>query len=336
MFHVSSQPQTLLASGPINAADFAAYKNSQMALIKSRRTFNSVLNEPEVKVLEIIRTADPDEFTWLDKHVVVDSKTGSEFIRVTIEGDNGVELHTFLAALVKAFMKATAERDNGARNLRLTDLKEKNREIKAELQKSDKTKNEYRRLLGGIDGAYHFWNEQFRQTKYMKELADFDLLKSEYEAIVSDLAAAKSNLEAVRTSPFRTAVMSVTGSLWAVTLPQGGVSPPIRISAGAIEEVMRRDSRLQSYEGAVEEAAKILDSTEQAFQPGANSPPLVKTRDDLKAAEDLRDKYRRELRERIEVQLKESAALDVEGHFGKVQAEHDRINVRMEKGTVRR
>src|SRR5262245_2029982 len=82
VFHVSSQPQTLLATGSNTPSDFAAYKNSQMALIKSRRTFNSALNDKELAIrgLGLIQNADPDEFTWLDKNVIVDSKTGSELI----------------------------------------------------------------------------------------------------------------------------------------------------------------------------------------------------------------------------------------------------------------
>ena len=149
VFHVSSQPQTLLAAGPSTAADFASYKNSQMALIKSRRTFNSVLNEPEVKVLEIIRTAEPDEFTWLDKHVMVDSKTGSEFIRVTIEGDNGPELLILIKAIEQVYKEITFARDNDARIRRHKELEQSIQNLENELIAKQKSITGIAELIGG-------------------------------------------------------------------------------------------------------------------------------------------------------------------------------------------
>ena len=122
VFHISSQSRAILAPTAESQVDFASYKQSQVALLKSRRTLNSALNDPGVTSLDMVRGASPHELTWLDKALVIDPKSGAEFMRVTIEGDDEQELLALLTAVARAYQKASHERDNGARIWRQDEL----------------------------------------------------------------------------------------------------------------------------------------------------------------------------------------------------------------------
>src|SRR6185503_2694171 len=105
VFQVASRtPSILERTSPEGDASFVSYKQSQAALVKRRLTLSAALNQPGMKNLSVFKGIDTDELSWLDQKLKIDTKTGSEFMRVSLEGDNGDELQKLMEAISKAYL----------------------------------------------------------------------------------------------------------------------------------------------------------------------------------------------------------------------------------------
>jgi len=331
VFQVSSQSQSLIP-GADSRGDFAAYKQTQMALIKSRRTLNAALKTPGVNNLAIVQNAEPDPLTWLDKQLTIDARTGSEHIRVTLEGDDEQGLLTLLGAIEKAYQAAAYDRENGLRISRQKDLEKSLSEAEAELKRYHDRIEEIATTIGGKDRTAFSPGDKLRQDAFLKAAEERAAAVEEFELIEANLAAAKSNLDAMRNAPRRAAMMAVGGTAWAVALPQGGVSP----SEGAallamIDEALRQDQQLHELDEAIESARRSVSKIEDVLLPGATNPALVKAREELKSAEQHRDKYKLEMQARLVTHLKEKTIQSQEQALAKIQADYDRSKRRKDR-----
>ncbi|HEV3437697.1 MAG TPA: hypothetical protein VG122_10080 [Gemmata sp.] len=325
VFHISSQPQLLLSSQLENRDDFTMYKQSQMALIKSRRVLNAALKEPEIRDLNMVRTAQPDRLTWQDNALTVETDSNRfEFMRATIIGEDAEELLALLNAVVKAYLAVANERDNSVRNRRQEELEKSYIKVKEELRKLQNMIDEIARALGSRDGATLAFLDAFHRDSLRDAVRDHASLREE-------LDLAESNLSAVKNALKRPAIMAVVGAVVAATLPQGGQLTPQVIPPATIEEELRRDTVLQEFELAVGRARKALKDIEAVLPPESNSPQILNVRATLKAAEGKRDKYYNEARAKVEALLKEKLSQNEEARVALMQAECDRLKARVDR-----
>ncbi len=325
VFHISSQPQMLLSSSPENRGDFTTYKQLQMAILKSRGTLNAALKEPEIGNLNMVRTAQPDALTWLDTALTVDANSNRvEFMRATIVGENAEELLTLLNAVVKAYLAAANERDNGVRNRRANELVNRYTEVRMELTKFQSAIDEIARALGSKDGAMLAVLDTFHKDSLRDAVREHALLREELNRSESNLSVKKNTLK-------RPAIMAVVGAVGAVILPQGGVLTPRVIPPAVFEEEIRRDPVLQELDVAVSRARKALKDIEAVLPPESNSPQLLNARATLKSAEEKRDKYYNEARAKVEALLKEKLSQNEEARVALMQAECDRLKARLDR-----
>src|SRR5262249_8943331 len=87
-FQVSSQPQSLIAPVADSKSDFMVYRQAQGALVKSRTVLNAALNQPGMSENPLL-AREVDKLAWLDTHVKVDFRSSPEFMRLSLEGDDG-------------------------------------------------------------------------------------------------------------------------------------------------------------------------------------------------------------------------------------------------------
>jgi len=327
VFQVSSQSPSLLTTPGEGRSDFASYKQSQMALIKSRRTFNAALNVEGVSGLEIIQTADPDPMTWLDKHVTVESKTGSEHIRVTIEGDNDRELKTLLEAVTAEYTKLRDSRENGSRAARQVELSKQVGALKEDLKDRQKQIDSIAEVIGGRGASNQALSEKLRMDAFTKAVEDRAAIDFEMQTAVADLAAAKANVESMRQAAF----LAVTGTPWSAFQPQLGTWRTER----AVEEALRQDRRLQELESQVVDAQEILKKTVESYAAGASNERIDKAKAGLKMAQEARDEYREEAESRIVASLRMRAGEVAEAVLAKTQADHDRVKARYARAAAR-
>jgi capsular exopolysaccharide synthesis family protein len=283
--------------------DFASYKQSQAALVKQRVTLSSALKPPAVSGLEVVRKAEPDALTWLDHNLKVDARPGSEFMRVTIEGDNGEELRTLLDAVGKAYLAAVDERDNGARRRRMTRLEDTHRTYRTELDAYQKRVETIAKVLGSKDGP---------------TLAVMDtVLQDDLRQAAREHASAR---EQVQLAELEVPAAPRPGAVVAL--------PPL--PEGLIDEELRRDAGLQRLEADVAQAKQVLTDTEALFEQGKAAPQLTKAKEAVKAAEEKRDRYRTDRRPQIEAAVREAVKKADEDRQGDARRAVDRLKNRAE------
>jgi len=140
VFHIERTPRTLLPTrGETGPDEFDAYRQAQVALVRSRRVLNSAINEPEAKNTNLIRTAEPDPLTWLESSLRVSSSQLSSSMLVEMDGDDPAEVLVVLNALSKAYLAISLERDNSAQSNRLSELERAYSKCQANLEQKQAT-----------------------------------------------------------------------------------------------------------------------------------------------------------------------------------------------------
>ncbi len=321
IFHISAQAPVLLNSTIESRVEFGSYRQSQVALVKRRLTLSSVLKQPAVQNLDVVRKQ-TDTLVWLDGALQVESRTNSEFMRVSIEGNNPDELRTILEAVSKAYLADVDESDNGMRRRRLAKLEEANRAYRTELERFHKRIDTVALALGSKDGP---------------TLAIMDsLLKDELRAAVRELSATRDHLQwaeldlAGENPPGAGAAdekgrleVTLPGNLGKVRLAGAAVA----VSPAQIEDEVRGTAGFRELEAEAIRAQQALTGTKALFRVGERPPAVVKAEEDVKAAEQKRDKYREELRPQIEAALRKRNELREQARL---------LSLRAAAGTIKR
>jgi len=121
VFHVASQPPTVLGPTAEARVDFNTYRQTQSALVKKRQVLTAAVRDPAVAALPIVRSQS-DPVAWLEQSLLVDFRSGPEVMRVTLEGNDPDQLRTILAAVSRCYLEEVDEQENGQRRRRLEKL----------------------------------------------------------------------------------------------------------------------------------------------------------------------------------------------------------------------
>src|SRR5205085_5862988 len=89
-------------------AEFAQFRGTQAALLRSRLVLDAALRNKDVSGLAVIREpANP--VGWLEKQLRIDFPEQGEVIRVGMDGSRPEQLASVVNAVVDAYMKAIPE-----------------------------------------------------------------------------------------------------------------------------------------------------------------------------------------------------------------------------------
>jgi polysaccharide biosynthesis transport protein len=299
VFRIPFQAPALLPTAE-SRGDSTVYRQSEVTLVKRRLNLNGVLNQPAVRSLELVRKQS-DAMSWLDNALKVEAKINTEFIRVTIEGENGEDLKTILEALGKTYLADADDRDKGARRRRLATLEETDRVYRTELERFQSRIDKIALSLGSKDGP---------------TLAIIDsLLKDDLRSAVHELSAARDQLLWAELDLAGAAPADAAGEkgVAEVTLPWGFGKArlpggAIAVSPVQIEEELRQDAGFKELEAKLVHAREALAETKaryKEFKEGEKPIAVVNAEAALKAAEEKRDKLRDELRPRLEAAVRD-------------------------------
>ncbi len=282
VFHVALREPSVLGSGD-GGTPFASYRQAQSSLVRSRATLNSALKQPGVGDLTVVVRAEPDSLTWLDRKLVVDAKTsGSEFMRVTIEGDDGDELKVLLQAVATSYLAGVDERDNGERKRKLAKLEATQQGYRTTVEQSQKRIDDIALILGATDGVTLAILDANRNDDLRRASHDLSVARDAYALAGRELAA------------------------WdAANTPKlGDAPPPVTVPETVIERELQQDRTLAELEAALTQATTALVRAEKDLDEGA--PALTRAREKVEDAKAKRDKYRIAQRATIEARLRET------------------------------
>jgi len=212
VFQIGSKPSSLLhPSAPADPAEVESFRQSQTALVRSRRTLNTALNSPGIRDSDLIRTARPNALSWLEENLRVTLHPSSRFMMVELDGENDKEVLELLNAVGKAYLAAAEERTNGSRIHRQDDLEHLIAECRNELKRNNERLEEMTRLLGVTLKPATLTFDQFTAKDYEK-------VTDELRRVRLDRAVYLANRPAARPAGAESGAIAVAGG--ASALPQ--------------------------------------------------------------------------------------------------------------------
>ncbi len=115
-FQVSSTPFSVAGSDPTKGkTDFAIYLKTTAGSIKQQRVYIAALRDPAVNDCPTIQ-AEKDPFKFFDEKLVVETKEGSEFIRLSLQGENPADVIKIVEAISLAYTTVVLGEEKRVKN----------------------------------------------------------------------------------------------------------------------------------------------------------------------------------------------------------------------------
>jgi capsular exopolysaccharide synthesis family protein len=278
---LESVPPSILNRNVDNRADFATYRQTQAALIKSRLVLDSALNDPKVqdKQLEVVNNQiDPVE--WLEKEIKVDYPSGQEILRISMSGNNPEELKLLVDSVTRAYFLKIVDDERIKRQKQLDQVQQ----ILTRYEESLRQKRARFRMLaetaGSSDAKTLVLKQQFAQDQLNANQKELLQLRSELRKLRIELAVQQAK-DAAR--------------------------PDLNVPDSALDAYIRADPALVRQLDAREELQKLVKATLAVKTNGENDPMVQKYRKDLKAAEAELEATRKQVRPLVAEALRQKA-----------------------------
>ncbi len=151
VYLVDSQQQHVLNPNTWSSRDAANFRNYQVNLLLGRTVLNVAMSEPGIASLPMFeQDRSIDGVQYLQTNLRVDWSTGSEHMRVTLEGNDPQEILMVLNAVDKAFEKEVVFNEHRRRHDRMEQLR--NLQL-SYMEKVKTTKANIRSILTTINSA---------------------------------------------------------------------------------------------------------------------------------------------------------------------------------------
>jgi len=148
--HVASVPPTFMYKTREASTDYAMFRQTQLALLRSQQVLDSALGSPEVAELKALSTmADPSD--WLREQLSISFASGSEVLEISLSGDDPKMVAVLVNAVMAAYMDEVVNADHIERNRRLEKLKEIWKNYDSDLKQKREKLREIAAAIGSDD-----------------------------------------------------------------------------------------------------------------------------------------------------------------------------------------
>jgi succinoglycan biosynthesis transport protein ExoP len=134
LIHVASIQPRILGNTSESYGEFANYKQTQIATLRSRKVLNAALRDPKVKDLSVIKN-EVEPVVWLEKQINADFSMAPEIMRLSISGSQPDHLQALVDAVRDAYLAEVGARDSRWRLDRLDLLKDVHQKYLVKLKK---------------------------------------------------------------------------------------------------------------------------------------------------------------------------------------------------------
>ena len=284
-------------------SDFGTYRQTQLALIKSRLVLGATLRDPQVAALGTVREKQ-DPLRWLETQVKVDYSGGPEILRISMKGNDPEELTTLVNSLVNAYLDEIVNKEDEKRRTRLRQLQTLHKEYEDRLTVNRQSLLRLARAAGSNDAHV---------LAIKQELALKRLHKAQEELLQDQSQITRQEVEL------------------AALIAKEKSTEPIAVAESQIEEALNRDPtitfRLEEIRQLELILAEILNVTvRKAADPSYEryASLLARSREELqKRREQLRDIVTEQLRRKSRTEIR-SNIVRLQEQLG-VQNDHHRV-----------
>jgi polysaccharide biosynthesis transport protein len=281
LYVASDQPRVLFQTHE-NRSDATSFRQTQVALLKSRLVLNAALRQDKVRELSLVQQQ-ADAIAWLEKELRVVSGASPEILTVWMNGDQPGELKTLVDAVIASYLQEIVNKDQIKRQARLDQLKEIAAKYEENLARKRRTMRKLAEEVGTGD----------KQAIALKQLFSAE----QYHAAQKELMQVRSDLRRLETE--------AAGA-------GDGDDPDFPESAFA--ELVQKDPVIARYQALKVRLEENIEETKRKAVQGEKHPAVQRFLQEIVAANRQIDKRRKELRPRTEATLREKMRLDATSH----------------------
>lgn len=155
--------------------DFFTFRQTQMALVKSRFVLNAALRKPGISDLRMLRgVMHPVE--WLQENLKVGSYNSPEILQIALSGEQPEELALLVNAVKDAYLDEVVLADRKKRIGRVAELEQIYNETEEKVRKKEERVEQLARQLGTGDSAA-------LSIKHQMALEQISLLRREHARV---------------------------------------------------------------------------------------------------------------------------------------------------------
>jgi Mrp family chromosome partitioning ATPase/uncharacterized protein involved in exopolysaccharide biosynthesis len=149
LFQVASMPSSVTGTDPTRSkTDFATYLKTQASLFKYEFVYAAALRDSKLGDLPTVR-AEKDPFKYFDEKLLVETKEGSEIVRLSLLGDNPDDIRKIVDGIKEAYLREVIMKEKDTKN----ELRLELQKAKADLENLMKSKSASKPELAGAIGG---------------------------------------------------------------------------------------------------------------------------------------------------------------------------------------
>src|SRR5262249_18787812 len=134
VLHMASRkPDSQLDRSDDGRSEFITFLKSQASIIKNEVVLRPALNHSKIGNTETLRRYD-DPVRWLEENLLVEYSENSEYVKISLTGDNPQELADIVNAVMDAYMREVVQKDKAIRNDIITKLEEIQKSLEGSLK----------------------------------------------------------------------------------------------------------------------------------------------------------------------------------------------------------
>jgi polysaccharide biosynthesis transport protein len=257
VLQIKAQPEYITLPSGDARIEFNIYRQSQTALIKSRLVLNSAMSQPDVSNLPLIKN-EPNAINWLEGQLKIDFNLGPEFMKVSIEGNNGDELKTIITAVTESYLKDVVNKDKAKRLARLDQLTKVYRKYEDTMQNQRKRIRALAETLATSEPVAAAVRE-----KYIQE--EIGICRRELSQLEREVLRAKSDM-----GYYETRVATANA---------------IPVAKEATDAALQADAHYQKLKEAERAIQAALDALKGSLVDPAKHPRVIAKEKDLAQAQ---------------------------------------------------
>jgi receptor protein-tyrosine kinase len=252
---VSQRDPTNLPVGPTsNEGDsFPTYLKTQSNLIKNRKVIGQALLDPKAGLAQLPMLRDEeDPAAYLENLINTEvTDTSNSALRVTLSGDDPVQITTIVNAVVDSYMKEV----NAWREVKTNRIKTlEDSQSRYEAMLSNKLKHYDDETSPGADPDPKSWKQKLRLNDYLGVLRDRNVARAGLNSARSALTTAQGRLDQFDANPPPMPVVDLA--------PAIDNDPSVRFKALAAKR-FERDRNTHLQQASRPDPAKVAEMTQR-------------------------------------------------------------------------
>lgn len=276
LYIASDQPRVLFQTSE-NRPDTSSFRQTQLALLKSRLVLNAALRQPKVAELSNVRKQE-DPIAWLEKELKVSFASSPEILSVSLGGDPPVELKVLVDAVVNSYLQEIVNKEQIKRQARLDQLEK----ISAKYQDSLRQKRQMLRRVAENVGTGD------KQAIALKQV----YTQEQYHLTQKELLQVRSELRKLETE-------QATGPADLLDLPES-----------LVNEFIQKDLVLSRYQAQRTQLEEDMAQAKEKLVQGEKHPAVQRYKEAIAAINQLIAKRKEQLKPQLEAQAKDRMGLE--------------------------